>query len=94
MRFSRFRLLWSITSRNLKSDWINFLGMFVYYIHGINIHHHVYYNKKYNYYYCITSDGNSSRPLIIEGKRVFMPIGINATDTCIICDTKAHWEKK
>ena len=53
---SRFKIIWG-ESDPLKYSWINFLGMFIYYLHGIDVHNHIYYNKKYDYCYILRDNG-------------------------------------
>ncbi len=82
---NRFKLIWSGTNR-LKVEWINFLGTVVYYTNGINVHHHIFYNRRAKF--CYTMAG----PVVCQH------FGINATNLkisddrihrCIICNEKS-----
>ena len=53
---NRLKIIWG-EHGSLKNNWINFLGTFIYYLHGIDVHNHIYYSRKYDYCYTINSDG-------------------------------------
>jgi len=96
---NRFKIIWG-EQGSLKNSWINFLGMFLYYLHGIDVHNHIYYSRKYDYCYTIRPDGLIFQQFSIPTGSVrlkewsgryketkeFMDAIHNDDDKCVMCN--------
>lgn len=77
---------WKVIFRengNLKAKWINFLGLFIYYINNIDVHHHIYYNSKFGYCYTLNTKGT-----VLQHFGYTCAINTNGVpvDKCIMCN--------
>ena len=80
---------------SLKSIWINFLGMFIYYLHDINVHNHIYYNKSYDYCYSVKADGRihiqefgiPTGAVRVSDKERYNTTPLMKYDKCIMCNS-------